>query len=74
MNNLHIYDFNLCSPTLKTGVWASQIITMMLNTVQKSTLTTGGTGMMRTAPLTRTGTARFAEVLNKKEKEIRKDK
>lgn len=47
---------------MKTGVWASQIITMMLNTVQKSMLTTGGTGMMHTVFLTKTGIARYAKV------------
>lgn len=47
---------------MKTGVWASQIITMMMNTVLKSMLTMGGTGMMRTVPLTKTGTAKSAKV------------
>lgn len=51
---------------MKTGVWASQIITMMLNTVQKSMLTTGDTGMMRTVAPTKTGTARSAKVSKKK--------
>lgn len=66
--------FNLCSLTLKTGVWASQIITTKLNTAQKFMLTMGVTGMMRTVPPTRTGTARFAKVEKQEGKKIEKEK